>query len=123
MVYDNAHKIFLKYGAQGVAADFAYDPSRKFFKKGLDQHFGTFFFSGLGGIMQAGAMDNPWVRGSRSEFGAFAKGLGLRTAAYGIEYAGISYVKGNYQGFYTKGWQTKASVSGYKAIMNGLMLR
>jgi len=42
--------------------------------------------------------------------------------AYVIEYAGTSYLKGNYQGMYTGGWQTKAGVSGFKSWMYSFIL-
>ena len=38
----NAHNIFAKYGTQATLSDFAYDEDRKFFKKKIGQHFGTF---------------------------------------------------------------------------------
>jgi len=115
-----AHKTFLKYGTQGLVADFAYDKDRKFFKKGIDQHFGTFYFAGLGGVMQAGAMSADF---NLKRGGLVATNFILSAAGYTVEYLGASYVKGNYQGFYTNGWQAKASVYGYKALMYSLMIR
>jgi hypothetical protein len=51
------------------------------------------------------------------------KTIEMIRVAYSLEYIGASYVKGNYQGLYTKSWQAKAGVSGYKTIMNALFLR
>jgi len=121
----NAHNIFAKYGTQATLSDFAYDGERKFFKKDFGQHFGNFYMGGLGGLLQSHAMNNPCVRGDElgQGKGLFGKRVTSSLMGYGLEYAGTSYVKANYQGLYTSGWQTKTGVSSYKSLMYSLMLR
>jgi len=119
----NAHNIFAKYGTQATLSDFAYDGERKFFKKNAGQHFGTFYMGGLGGILQSYAMSNPLTLGINQGLGRSSVAFGFSMAGYGIEYMGASLAKGNYQGLSDKGWQTKAGVSSYKAIMNSLIIR
>jgi len=72
----NAHNIFAKYGTQATLSDFAYDGERKFFKKNVSQHFGTFYMGGLGGILQSYAMSSPLTLG-------IEQGLG-RSAFFGL---------------------------------------
>jgi len=119
----NAHKIFAKYGTQSVLSDFAYDKDRKFFEKNLGQHFGTFYMGGLGGLLQSYAMSSPLTLGIKPGLGLSSVAFGFSMAGYGIEYIGASLAKGNYQGLSNKGWQTKAGVSSFKAIMNSLIIR
>jgi len=120
-----AHKKFFQYGVQALAADFAYTSKDSYTKKGLEHHFGTFFMGGTGGLLQAHAMNNPLVRGGElgQAKGVFAKRAGLSLLGYGIEYVGTSHTKANYQGMYTKGWETKAGLSTFKSLMYSLMLR
>jgi hypothetical protein len=44
----------------------------------------------------------------------------LSAIGYGIEYLGMSRVKGNYQKMYHKGWEQKARIYGFKSIMHTL---
>jgi hypothetical protein len=44
----------------------------------------------------------------RSELSAFG---------YGIEYLGMSRVKGNYRKMYHKGWEQKARIYSFKSVM------
>jgi hypothetical protein len=68
-------------------------------------------------------MKNSILDGVKNRTGKVALRLGLSTAAYGIEYVGASSVKANYLGTDTYGWQTKLSLSGYKALMYSLFLK
>jgi len=117
----NAHNIFAKYGTQSTLSDFAYDEDRKFFKKNLTQHFGTFVTAGLGGVMQELSMNNPLV-----DRLSFLPGLGYRFGAslgsYYLEYQSTSAVKANFYGLESKGLQAKMGVSGYKSMFNVLMI-
>jgi hypothetical protein len=113
---------FFQYGLQATASDFAYDKDRKFLDKNLGQHFGTFTFGGLGGLMQMHAFNNDWVRQSK-DLGRLGLSFGLSVLGYGSEYIGTSFVKGNYHGLYTKGWTTKAGVSGFKSLMYSLTIK
>jgi len=108
--------------SQGSARDFASAKDwESYAKKDLGHHVGTFFFSGLGGALQGHAGDNGLVNEIDSNFGMKAARVGLSAVGYGIEYIGMSRVKGNYQTMYHKGWESKARIYGFKSIMTLLI--
>jgi hypothetical protein len=114
---------FIEYGTQSSAADFAFTDEYYYKKRTWQQHLGTFAMGGLGGIMQSYAMNNPWVDSGKLGLNDFGKRSALSALGYGLEYIGTSFVKGNYQGLYTSGWQTKVGVSSYKSMIYSLIVR
>ena len=123
MMYDNAHKIFLKYGAQGVAADFAYTDKKYYTKRTPQQHAGIFAVGAAGGIMQGVAEKSKLPFGTTDKLKRQANFALLSSIGYAGEYFGMSHVKANYQGLYHSGWHTKVGVSGYKVLAYTLMLK
>lgn len=110
---------FFSYAMQGTARDFTQAKDFKSFaKKGMDHHIGTFFFSGLGGVMQEHAAKNDLLAGIQSDSGLTLTRTGLSMIGYGIEYFSLSRVKGNYQKFDHKEWENKSRAYGLKLIVN-----
>ena len=108
--------------SQGSARDFADAKDwESYAKKDLGLHAGTFFFSGLGGALQGHAGDNGIENLISNKFANDAARLGMSAIGYGIEYIGMSRVKGNYQSMYHKGWESKARIYSFKSIMTILM--
>jgi len=104
--------------SQGSARDFASAKDwESYAKNDLGHHAGTFFFSGLGGVLQGHAGDNGLVNKITNPFASKATRLGLNAVGYGMEYVGMSHVKGNYQAMYHKGWEGKARIYSFKSIM------
>jgi len=104
---------------QGSARDFADAKDwESYAKKDLGHHAGTFFFSGLGGALQGHAGDNGLVNGMETRGWRIATRFGLNGLGYGMEYIGMSRVKGNYREMYHKGWESKARIYGFKSLMN-----
>jgi len=104
--------------SQGSARDFASAKDwESYAKKDLGHHAGTFFFSGLGGVLQGHAGDNGIESRIRNKFANDAASLGMSAIGYGIEYIGMSRVKANYQGMYHKNWEEKARIYSLKSIL------
>jgi hypothetical protein len=104
---------------QGTARDFTKAKDFKSFtKKGMDHHIGTFFFSGLGGVMQEHAAKNDLLAGIQSMSGRTLTRTGLSMVGYSIEYFSLSRVKGNYEKFDHKDWENKSRAYGLKLIVN-----
>jgi hypothetical protein len=119
----NAYKIYAKYGLQANLSDFAYDDYRTFFEKDLNYHFSIFNVGGIGGLLQSHAMSNSLLSKLERGVGKSLAGFGLSAAGYGIEFSMSALVKGNYQSYYTGGYQKKVTALGYKALMYSLMLQ
>ena len=75
------------------------------------------FCSVCGGVLQGHAGENGLVKEIDSNIGLKLTRLGLSAVGYGMEFTGLSYVKGNYQSFYTKNWEAKARIYSFKSIM------
>jgi hypothetical protein len=117
-MYEKGTKKFMSYGAEGTARDFEQAKDwESYKKKDMGHHFGTFFISGLGGLLQKHAGDNKILKKAYGNIGYRAARFGFNMMGYGLEYLGMSYVKGNYQSLYTKGWERKAEIYGFKSIM------
>jgi len=104
--------------SQGSARDFASAKNwESYAKKDLGHHAGTFFFSGLGGVLQGHARDNGIENLISNKYANRAALLGMSAIGYGIEYIGMSLVKANYQGMYHKNWEEKARIYSLKSIL------
>lgn len=109
---------FLSYALQASATDFAHTARASYAKKDLGHHFGTFFFGGLGGVIQEHTIKgNSWA-GSKYAALGYAKKFGFSMAGYSMEWLGSSHVKNGHQGIYTKDWRKKLGIYGFKSLFN-----
>ena len=113
----------LDYGIQANVADFAYTSKESYAKRTPQQHAGIFAVGAAGGIIQGIVGDKKIPFRNVEKWEARAANYFVQSSLfYGTEFMLSAVVKGNDKGMYTGGWQTKAGVGGYKALMYSLML-